>query len=227
MKDFIDRRLMRQVTSVLKSESDNFIDLVRVAKLDPRTAFVGADLEGIDLTGLDLREFNFKGANLSGAKTEGTLFAVGYSPFDSIELTQRDLFAFDDTPYANFLGKILSQKRSYHRIAEIVAMLCDTTEKSLILNVIGAMKNGERSIMVFRVCRVVQDLVRDHGQSIYVPATISAATKSAHFMDRRRVLNAIQERCGNYVLVESYLRNLGKTRQPKWLSEKIGAVLRS
>ena len=36
------------------AETDNFVDLVQLAKLDPRSDFRGANLEGLDFSNLDL-----------------------------------------------------------------------------------------------------------------------------------------------------------------------------
>jgi uncharacterized protein YjbI with pentapeptide repeats len=57
MRNFIDRKLTRQISAVISSPSDNFLEIVKVAKLNPKTDFINADLRGIDFSGLDLSEF--------------------------------------------------------------------------------------------------------------------------------------------------------------------------
>jgi len=205
MRNFVDRKLTRQISAVMSSPSDNFIDIVKAAKLNPKTDFVDADLRGIDLSGLDLREFEFTGANLEGANTSGTTFSPGFSPELTAKPIQENLFSSEVSNYFIYYNKIVSQKRAYKRVAEIVAMLCETKDKSLILDVIGSVIGIDRSIIVHKVCKQAQELISEHGQAIYVPMTIAIATKYAHFMDRRRMQNAIRERCGVYPLVHTYL----------------------
>ncbi len=204
MRDYIDRKLSKQISAVLSSGSDNFLDLVAVAKLDPKTAFIGADLRGIDLRNLDLSDFNFQGANLDGANLDGTAFAPGYSPLEVRLPLQGMLFPNDESPFAVYLDRILSQKRAYHRVAELIAVLCETENKALILDVVGATMGSERSILVFKTCKAIQELVPNHGRGIYVPGTIKAAMKSTFYMDKRRLKIAISERCSEYELVQTY-----------------------
>lgn len=53
------------------AEHASFVELARIAGLDPRNAFRGADLRGVDFQGCDLNGFDFTGADLSGASFGG------------------------------------------------------------------------------------------------------------------------------------------------------------
>lgn len=48
-----------------------FVELARIAGLDPRLAFRGADLRGVDFDGCDLDRFDFTDADLTGASFGG------------------------------------------------------------------------------------------------------------------------------------------------------------
>lgn len=53
------------------SQNSTFVDLVKIAGLDPETAFRSADLRGVDFIGCDLKGFDFTEADLSGASFRG------------------------------------------------------------------------------------------------------------------------------------------------------------
>lgn len=53
---------------VLQSDSDNFVLLCKIANLDPKSDFAGADLKGVDLTDADLSAADLQGTDLSGSK---------------------------------------------------------------------------------------------------------------------------------------------------------------
>jgi formylglycine-generating enzyme required for sulfatase activity len=55
------------IDAILATESDSFVDLVRVSGLKPDRAFRGADLRGTDFGDAELSGFNFMGADLRGA----------------------------------------------------------------------------------------------------------------------------------------------------------------
>jgi Pentapeptide repeats (8 copies)/HEAT repeats len=66
--------LSSQISAIAESDTDDFLELVKLAKLDPKRDFVGADLRGMNLANLDLRQFDFRGADFRGASLEGTRF---------------------------------------------------------------------------------------------------------------------------------------------------------
>jgi len=70
----ISDSLRKDLESIALAESDGFVELVKAARLDPATDFVGADLRGADLSGQDLTEFDLTGADITGASTKGTIF---------------------------------------------------------------------------------------------------------------------------------------------------------
>jgi hypothetical protein len=80
--------LSGQLQAIAEAETDDFLELVKLARLDPKRDFIGADLRGMNLRNLDLREFDFRGANFRGATIDGTRFGLG--------LTEHAVF--DDRP---------------------------------------------------------------------------------------------------------------------------------
>ena len=59
--DFI-REVEELYQRIAEADTDNFVELAKIAGLDIKT-----DLIGTDLSGADLSEANLSGANLSGA----------------------------------------------------------------------------------------------------------------------------------------------------------------
>jgi hypothetical protein len=59
------------ITRVLNAETDNFVELTKLAGLDPERDFQHANISGVDFSGLDLSGFNFTGARMIGCKFDG------------------------------------------------------------------------------------------------------------------------------------------------------------
>ena len=60
-----------RIDALLAARTDNFLELVALARLDRKRAFRHADLRGSDLRGADLRDFNFTAALFDGADLRG------------------------------------------------------------------------------------------------------------------------------------------------------------
>lgn len=58
------------LSAILEADGATFTELVRIARLDPATAFRGADLAGIDFEACDLSGYDFSGADLTGSSFE-------------------------------------------------------------------------------------------------------------------------------------------------------------
>jgi len=83
-------RLRQRIRDVDEAATDNFLELVRIAGLDPAKHFRFADLQGVELTGLDLAGFDFTGAiltqsSLRDALTEHAIFTD--AQLDGADLT--------------------------------------------------------------------------------------------------------------------------------------------
>src|SRR6266550_126098 len=59
------------IRAVLTAKTDNFVELVKLARLAPESEFRNTDLSGCDFSGCDLTEFDFSGSNLEGANLKG------------------------------------------------------------------------------------------------------------------------------------------------------------
>ena len=69
----IDYAKMGKISSISKSESDIFSDLVQLAGLNPSSDFQSSRLSGVDFEGSDLSDFNFDYADLRGVQWKGVL----------------------------------------------------------------------------------------------------------------------------------------------------------
>lgn len=61
--------------AIASAEAADFVQLARIAGLDPATSFRDADLRGVDFVGCDLRGFDFSGTDLTGASFVGASLA--------------------------------------------------------------------------------------------------------------------------------------------------------
>jgi uncharacterized protein YjbI with pentapeptide repeats len=59
------------IQQILEAETNDFVELARIAGLDIATDFAGADLSGVDLSGADLSGADLSSANLSDANLSG------------------------------------------------------------------------------------------------------------------------------------------------------------
>ncbi|MCF2150364.1 pentapeptide repeat-containing protein [Desmonostoc muscorum LEGE 12446] len=67
-KNFVTKEeIPEQFKRLLKTETNNFLELVKSAELNPSEDLVGADLTKTKATGCNFRGFNFSGANFSEA----------------------------------------------------------------------------------------------------------------------------------------------------------------
>lgn len=64
------------IAMVLAADGQNFVRLVELAGLDPRTDFRRTSLAGLSFAGQNLRSFDFSGSNLSGCRWDGALIST-------------------------------------------------------------------------------------------------------------------------------------------------------
>ncbi len=62
---------MKRILSVIDATTSSFVELTKLAGLEPARSFRGADLRNVDLHGEDLAGFDFTSADLSGADLRG------------------------------------------------------------------------------------------------------------------------------------------------------------
>lgn len=63
----IDEADRQTISRLLEADGDSFVELARIAGLDPASSFRGADLRNVDFSGCDLAGYDFSGSDLRGA----------------------------------------------------------------------------------------------------------------------------------------------------------------
>lgn len=56
-----------KLDAIVNAETDNFVELMNIAGLDPTTAWRYADMSGVELDDADVSKWDFSGAHLAGA----------------------------------------------------------------------------------------------------------------------------------------------------------------
>lgn len=79
-----EQELLENIQRLAEADTDNFAELAKMAGLNHKTDFDGADLSELDLKGIDFSNANLKGtdlsyvnlenANLTGANLKGCKF---------------------------------------------------------------------------------------------------------------------------------------------------------
>jgi formylglycine-generating enzyme required for sulfatase activity len=72
-----DLSVAERIRRVAAAQTGDFMELVRIAGLDPALHFRFADWSGVDFRGCNLRGFDFTGARLHGARFDGARIARG------------------------------------------------------------------------------------------------------------------------------------------------------
>jgi uncharacterized protein YjbI with pentapeptide repeats len=67
LSDDLSNEYLARFQEIIACNSDNFIDLVKVSKLDLKLDFQGVDLSYVNFSDCDLRNYDFTGADLRGA----------------------------------------------------------------------------------------------------------------------------------------------------------------
>jgi hypothetical protein len=99
------------IQQILEAETNDFVELARIAGLDIATDFAGADLSGVDLSGADLRGANLSETDLSGA--DFSFANLSEANFSRAHLHESNLIGADlsgaDLQEANLIGANLSE----------------------------------------------------------------------------------------------------------------------
>jgi hypothetical protein len=77
------------IQQILEAETNNLLELARIAGLDIATDFADADLSGVDLSGADLSGADLSGADLSGANLSGVNLTL--AKLSGADLSDADL----------------------------------------------------------------------------------------------------------------------------------------
>lgn len=93
--------ISERMRAVETARTENFLELVKIAELNPAKSFRYGNLKHVDFTGCDLSGFDFTGANLEGANFDGT--DISGATFDCHQLTRPELRSASD--YEDFFRK--------------------------------------------------------------------------------------------------------------------------
>lgn len=96
--------ITRRIESVEKSDTENFVELVEIAGLNPATDFKFKNLREVDFSGCDLGKFNFRGSDLSGSVFHGA--KIGGLIFDPTKENIEAVKSSDDYDELLLNGKI-------------------------------------------------------------------------------------------------------------------------
>jgi hypothetical protein len=103
------------IERVLDEPTSDFVELVKVAGLDPAVDLRFGNWAGLDLSGADLRGFDFTGADLTGVRFDNALVAGAI--FSGASYDRAALSAAADAPN--------SQRRAVDRLAAFIAQSVD------------------------------------------------------------------------------------------------------
>jgi hypothetical protein len=78
--------LLRRVTAVVECKSERFTDILKAARVDPRSGLRFMNFSGLSFRDEDLRGFDFSGANLCGCNFENAL--IKGARFDQAQIGQ-------------------------------------------------------------------------------------------------------------------------------------------
>lgn len=109
----LDTKRDDSITKLLLCSETNFVELTKVAGLNPARDYVGSDLSRVDFSNCDLRGYNFSDANLSfafgiGVTFDSTTILTGSTVTSScfaLEKEIRDTFS-NDLSLAPLLNKL-------------------------------------------------------------------------------------------------------------------------
>jgi uncharacterized protein YjbI with pentapeptide repeats len=128
------------IQQILEAETNDFVELARIAGLDIATDFAGADLSGAGLSGADLSGADLSGANLSLAKLSGA--DLSGADLRGADLSETDLSGAKLSRAKLSRAKLMD---TFIYLIIIVATLCifSTTlyyPEILIINIIKTVK---------------------------------------------------------------------------------------
>ena len=83
-----------RIEALEQAQTDNFLQLVAIAELDPEKSFQYANLRGVDFSSCDLKGFKFTGSALYGANFSGC--RISGALFDNEQLQLPELKRADD-----------------------------------------------------------------------------------------------------------------------------------
>ncbi|MEM1159371.1 MAG: pentapeptide repeat-containing protein [Pseudomonadota bacterium] len=98
--------LAATIKKIEEAETDRFVDLVKIAGLDPKKDFRNRNLRNVDFSNSDLAGFDLRGSDLRGANFEGA--TISGAVFDDGQLALEKISGAID--YAAVMGSRLAQE---------------------------------------------------------------------------------------------------------------------
>jgi Pentapeptide repeats (8 copies) len=199
------------LNAISKTETDEFLELVVAARLNPKLDFIGADLSGMKLSNLDLTDFEFYAADFREADIEGTIlrsdFCIGALFSDSrpsfvdetgLAVQQGELFeriALGQRPGDDMINlaviKYYTKKLAFDRMGFVIRFVQDSSNTNSVRRFAEIALHRESSSWCKRLLTV---LARDGWTMATVEArALEAALKSVHSFRRHELIFAIED----------------------------------
>ncbi len=99
------RNVTDRIRAVIECKSDRFLDILRVAQIDPKTGFRFQDCSDTSFAGQDLSGIDFTGANLCGCNFEDTIIdnaCFFRARLGQLQLTAEGTFRSEAVRLTNF-----------------------------------------------------------------------------------------------------------------------------
>lgn len=155
IEDAISDNALATVQDLHAAETDNFVELARLAHLDIRRHFRFANLQGVCFDNSDLRGFDFTGADLQGATGRNvvwdeTTVLKGANVFGSVfayGIAKQEFFSENPQWHKLYLRKrgehwasnvnwfaeqLARSGRDQAYLVEVAKAICDTTEDKVL-----------------------------------------------------------------------------------------------
>lgn len=119
--------LAARIDQIIQDEVSNFVELVKLAGLDPERDFQNINLTNVDFTECDLSGFNFTGSNLEGAIFDGadisqTIFDVDQQALVSGQSKSNEGPVIDSSisPKDKYFELVFLVDRLHRRLLDVI-----------------------------------------------------------------------------------------------------------
>jgi ribosomal protein S1 len=96
LADRVDRSIANQIDAILNAKTDNFVELCKLAGINPMADFQNAVIRGADFSGCNLSEFNFTNSTFLGGSFRQAVYGTAIfkgTRFSDIDLSEAEDWA--------------------------------------------------------------------------------------------------------------------------------------